>query len=127
APHDDIVASTGFDKSVFWPAIMQALTVDGKLYGIPNHGHYGTVVYYYNKTLYENAGATAPNIDWTTDDLVAGAKAVTVPPETWGFRATQGSEHTPSYMRMFGGEVLSEDGTTCLLGEENSVAALRWL
>ena len=127
APHDDIVASTGFDKSVFWPAIMQALTVDGKLYGIPNHGHFGTVVYYFNKNLYEASGAALPNPDWTTDDLVTGAKAITKAPDTWGFRSTQGSEHTPSYVRMFGGEVLSEDGTQCLLGEEKSIQALRWI
>jgi multiple sugar transport system substrate-binding protein len=127
APHDDIIASRGFDTSVFWPAIMQALTVDGKIYGIPNHGHYGTVVYYFNKEMYEAAGAELPNPDWTVDDLVAGGQAVTEAPETWGFRATMGSEHTPSYLRMFGGDLLSEDGTTCLLGEEESVAALRWL
>ncbi len=127
APLDDIIASNGFDTSVFWPSIMQTLTVDGKLYGIPNHGHYGTVVYYYNKSLYENAGTVIPSIDWTTEDLVAGAQAVTVAPETWGFRAMMGSEHTPSYLRSFGGELLSEDGTTCLLGSEGSVAALRWL
>lgn len=52
-PLDDIIASTGFDTSVFWPAIMQALSVDGKLYALPNHCDYGTVVYYFNKTLYE--------------------------------------------------------------------------
>lgn len=127
APHDDIVASTGFDKSVFWPAIIQALTVDGKLYGIPNHGHYGTVVYYFNQDLYEASGADLPNLDWTTDDLVEGAKKVTKAPDTWGFRSQQGSEHTPSYVRMFGGEVLSEDGMKCLLGDEKSVQALRWL
>ncbi|MEZ4734590.1 MAG: hypothetical protein R3E79_46460 [Caldilineaceae bacterium] len=28
---------------------------------------------------------------------------------------------------MFGGELLSEDGTQCLLGSEESMAALRWL
>jgi len=127
APHDDIIASTGFDTSVFWPAIMQALSVDGKIYGIPNHGHYGTVVYYFNKDLYEAAGADLPNVDWTTDDLVAGAMKTTNAPETWGFRAVQGSEHTPSYLRMFGGELLSEDGTQCLLGSEESMAALRWI
>jgi len=127
APHDDVIAANGFDTSVFWPAIMQALTVDGKIYGIPNHGHYGTVIYYFNKDLYTAAGAEAPNMEWTTDDLVDGAMAITVPPETWGFRAQQGSEHTPSYLRMFGGELLSEDGTQCLLGSEESVAALRWL
>jgi multiple sugar transport system substrate-binding protein len=127
APHDDIIASTGFDLSVFWPAILGTLTVDGKIYGIPNHGHYGTVVYYFNKDLYAAAGADLPTSEWTTDDLVAGAMKTTNAPETWGFRAVQGSEHTPSYLRMFGGELLSEDGTQCLLGEENSVAALRWL
>lgn len=127
APHDDLVASTGFDKSVFWPAIIQALTVDGKLYGIPNHGHFGTVVYYFNKDLYEASGADLPNMEWTSDDLVAGAMKVTKAPDTWGFRSQQGQEHTPSYVRMFGGEVLSEDGTKCLLGEEKAVQALQWL
>lgn len=127
APHDDMVASTGFDKSVFWPAIIQALTVDGKLYGIPNHGHYGTVVYYFNKDLYEASGADLPNLDWTADDLVAGAQKITKAPDTWGFRSQQGSEHTPSYVRMFGGEVLSEDGTKFLLGEEKAVQALKWI
>jgi ABC-type glycerol-3-phosphate transport system substrate-binding protein len=127
APHDDLVASTGFDKSVFWPAIIQALTVDGKLYGIPNHGHYGTVVYYFNKDLYEASGADLPTQDWTTDDLVKGAQAVTKAPEVWGFRSQQGSEHTPSYLRMFGGDLLSEDGTKCLLSDEKSVQALKWL
>ena len=115
APHDDIIASTGFDTSVFWPAIIQALTVDGKIYGIPNHGHFGTVVYYFNKDLYTASGADLPNLDWTTDDLVAGAQMITKEPDTWGFRSQQGSEHTPSYVRMFGGEVLSEDGTKCLI------------
>ncbi len=127
APHDDLVASTGFDKSVFWPAIIEALTVDGKLYGVPNHGHFGTVIYYFNKNLYEAAGAELPHLEWTTDDLVTGTKAITKAPDTWGFRAQQGQEHTPSYLRMFGGDVLSEDGTKCLLGEEASVQALRWL
>ena len=127
APHDDLVASTGFDKSVFWPAIIQALTVDGKLYGIPNHGHFGTVVYYFNKNLYEASGAALPTPDWTANDLVEGAMKITKEPETWGFRSQQGSEHTPSYLRMFGGELLSEDGKTCLLSDPGSMQALKWL
>ena len=127
APHDDMIASTGFDKTVFWPAIMKALTVDGKIYGIPNHGHFGTVVYYFNQDLYEAAGATPPNVDWKADELVAGAKKVTKAPDTWGFRSQQGSEHTPSYMRMFGGELMNEEGTKCMLGDEKSIQALKWL
>src|SRR5690606_3645380 len=31
------------------------------------------------------------------------------------------------YLRMFGGDLLSPDGTRCLLDDERSIAALRWL
>ena len=127
-PLDDIVEAKGFDLSPFWPSLLQALTLDGELHAIPNHGHYGTTVYYYNRDLFEAAGAELPTPDWTTDDLTAAAKAITNAPEVWGFRAQgAGSEHMPNYLRMFGGELLSEDGTRCLLTEEGSVAALQWL
>ena len=127
-PLDDIIAGRNFDTSVFWTAIIQVLTLDGKLYAVPNHGHYGTAVYYYNQNLYEEAGADIPNPDWTVDDLVAGAIKITKAPEIWGFRsAATGQEHIPSYLRMFGGELLNPEGTQCLIAEEGSVKALKWL
>ena len=98
------------------------------MHAIPNHGHYGTTAYYHNKTLIEESGAALPNPDWTVDDYVAIGKAVTAPPEVWGVRSFgTGQEHVPSYLRIFGGDAISEDGMTSLLAQEESIAGLRWL
>ncbi|NJN84956.1 MAG: sugar ABC transporter substrate-binding protein [Caldilineaceae bacterium] len=127
-PLDDIVESKGFDLSQFWPALLAAVTLEGQLHAVPNHGHFGTTAYYHNKTLLEESGAALPNPDWTTADLTAAGLAVTKAPEIWGMRAQGGGqEHIPSYLRTFGGDLLNEDGTRCLLTEEGSVAALKWL
>lgn len=125
---NDIIASKGFDLTPFWTSLLDALTIDGELLAIPNHGHYGTVTYYFNRTMYEEAGVEPPNPDWTVDDLVERSKALTQAPEVWGFRLSGGGqEHIPSYLRMFGGDLLNAEGTQCLLAEENSVRALRWM
>ncbi|MCC6168539.1 MAG: extracellular solute-binding protein [Caldilineaceae bacterium] len=125
---DDIIAAKSFDTSVFWQSLRDALTLEGQLMAIPNHAHFGTIVYYYNKDLYEAAGQELPSVDWTVDDLVERSKAITQEPDTWGFRASgTGQEHIPSYLRTFGGDLLNAEGTQCLLMDEKSQAALRWL
>ena len=127
-PLDDIIEAKSFDLSPFWPSLLSALSLDGELHAIPNHAHYGTTVYYYNKDLFEAAGAPLPTPEWTTTELTASAKAITNAPETWGLRLTGGGpEHMGQYLRTFGGNFMSEDGTSCLLNEEGSVAALRWM
>ncbi len=127
-PLDDIVAAKDFDLEPFWNSLLEAVSLDGQLHAIPNHGHYGTTCYYINKTLIEESGATVPTGEWTVDDLVEIANAVTAPPEVWGMRSSgTGQEHIPSYLRIFGGDVLNEEGTQSLLNQEESVAALRWL
>lgn len=125
---EEIIAAKNFDTSPFWTSLLDALTIDGELHAIPNHGHYGTVTYYFNRQLYEEAGVDMPQPEWTVEDLVTGAKAITDAPEIWGFRSVGGGqEHIPSYLRMFGGELLNPEGTTCLIAEEKSVEALKWL
>ena len=127
-PLDEIIAAKNYDTSPFWDALLEALTLDGQLHAIPNHGHYGTTCYYHNKTLMEEAGMEPPGPDWTVDNLVDISAAVTQPPEVWGMRSSgTGQEHMPSYLRIFGGDVLNEEGTQSLLLEDESVAALRWL
>jgi ABC-type glycerol-3-phosphate transport system substrate-binding protein len=127
-PLNDIIEAKNFDTSPFWPSLLAALTLDGELHAIPNHGHYGTTVYYYNRDLFEAAGAALPTPEWTTADLTAAAKAMTSAPETWGLRLTGGGpEHMGQYLRTFGGNFMNEEGTRCLLNEEGSVAALRWM
>ena len=128
APLDDLIAAANFDKKPFWPAIIQVLTIDGKQYALPNHGHFGTVAFYYNPDLWAAAGAKEPNPDWTVEDLAEGAKKITKSPDTWGFRATGGGdEHIPYYLRTFGGDMLSADGKKALFTDEKSLQGLKWM
>lgn len=125
---DDIVAARGFDLTPYWPAIIEVLTIEGSLRGVPNHGHYGTVAFYYNKNLYQESGVPEPNPDWTVEELVEGAKSITKAPDVYGFRAQGGgAEHMPQYLRTFGGDVMNREGTQALLTNEKSIQGLRWL
>ncbi len=127
-PLNDIIEARNFDTSVYWKEMLACFTVEGKLYGIPNHGHYGTNVYYYNEDLFKAAGVPLPNPDWTVDDLVNAAKKITKAPEVWGVRTNgAGGEHVPQYLRTFGGNVMNAEGTKCLLDSEGSKAAIKWL
>ncbi len=127
-PLDDIVAAKDYDLSPFWDSLLAAVSLNGQLHAIPNHGHYGTTAYYINKTLIEKSGMAVPDASWTTEDLLAIAQATTAAPEVWGMRASgTGQEHIPSYLRTFGGDAISEDGTKSLFDQEGTIAGLRWL
>lgn len=127
-PLDDIVAAEDYDLSPFWESLLAALTLDGQLLAIPNHGHYGTTAYYINKTLIAESGMAVPDSSWTVDDLLAIAKATTKGPEIWGMRASgTGQEHIPSYLRTFGGDAINEEGTKSMFDQEGTIAGLRWL
>lgn len=127
-PLDDIVAAKDYDLSPFWESLLAAVSLNGQLHAIPNHGHYGTTAYYINRTLIEESGMEVPDSNWTVDDLLAVAKATTTAPEVWGMRASgTGQEHIPSYLRTFGGDAINEDGTQSMFDQEGTIAGLRWL
>jgi multiple sugar transport system substrate-binding protein len=49
----------------------------GVMYGMPSRGT-GTT-FYYNKTMFDEAGVPYPKAGWTLDDMLADAKKITVP------------------------------------------------
>lgn len=127
-PLDDIVAAKDYDLSPFWESLLAAVSLDGQLHAIPNHGHYGTTAYYINKTLIAESGMAVPDSSWTVDDLLAVASATTSAPEVWGMRASgTGQEHIPSYLRTFGGDAINEEGTQSMFDQDGTIAGLRWL
>jgi multiple sugar transport system substrate-binding protein len=65
----------GFDESAYTEEMLQAFTVNGKLYGVPRDND--TKVIYFNKTLFDEAGLSYPSPDWTTDEFVETAQALT--------------------------------------------------
>ncbi len=57
------------------PALRDAYTFDGQLYGLPTDLDMG--VLFYNKDLFAKAGLPEPTQDWTWDDLATAAKSLT--------------------------------------------------
>jgi multiple sugar transport system substrate-binding protein len=59
----------------FWPAERQAVTVGGKVIGVP--ALVDNLALVYNKKLFRQAGVPFPTADWTWDDFRAAAKRLT--------------------------------------------------
>ena len=60
-PLDDLAKKDSkFDLKPYFKSMLDAFNVDGKLYALPTHAHYGTHVLYYNKNLTDAAGRAHP-------------------------------------------------------------------
>jgi multiple sugar transport system substrate-binding protein len=78
-PLDDLVAAdTAMQDLIsteFEQPLMDAFTVDGKLYQIPVE--WNNMVIFYNTKMFADAGVPAPTTEWTWDDFLNAAKALT--------------------------------------------------
>jgi ABC-type glycerol-3-phosphate transport system substrate-binding protein len=130
-PLDDLVKRDGrFDRAAYFKPILDAMTVDGKLFGLPTHGHFGTNVLYYNKNLTRAAGVNVPDDgSWSIDDFVVAAqKLVKRDQDQWGYNSPWGfPEFGVFYLRQYGGEWLDEPGKRSLLDSAEARAGLEWI
>jgi multiple sugar transport system substrate-binding protein len=89
---------------------------------------------YYNKAAFEEAGVSLPTQDWTIDDYVAAAEALTQK-DSSGQITRWGGQLRPDfwlgyfyYVEAFGGQVRDDDTQMkCLLGEPAAQEALEWV
>jgi multiple sugar transport system substrate-binding protein len=110
-PLDECIAANTFDTSIYLPGLLEPGQVDGVQYLLPKD--YSPLAVYYNKKIFDAAGVAYPSPEWTWDDLVATAQALTDPaqgiygiqlPATW----TTGFEY---WVAAAGGQLISDDGT----------------
>lgn len=64
-----------FDPDIFYPKAYGAFNYNDMQLGLPET--FSTVVLFYNKDLFDEAGVDYPAADWTWDDAVAAAKKLT--------------------------------------------------
>jgi multiple sugar transport system substrate-binding protein len=121
---------SGFNKDDYDP-LFQYYTYQGHQYGIALWS--GCYALFYNKSLMDEAGVSTPSDQWTYDDLLAAAKAVTQDtngdgePDIWGFQCETGwANPWGATIWGFGGEYFNEDGTEFLLCEAPNYAGLQW-
>ena len=120
------VEKDNFDTSIFYEDVIEGLTFEGKLVGLADN--WDTQVMYYNRDLFAQAGLDEPTGDWTWDDFTAAAEALT---SGSGDQKVYGAVHETWFVPIFdkiwsdGGEVISEDGTECLMDEPEAVGAIQ--
>ncbi len=84
-PLDSYIEKENFDVSQFHENLLNPLTYEGKLYGLPQE--ISPFVIYYNKDMFEAAGVPLPTDDWTQEDFYAAAKKLTNPEKKiYGYR-----------------------------------------
>lgn len=84
-PLDGRIKADGFDIGAFEPSIIANMQHDGATYALPYD--IGPWLIYYNKDMFEAAGVPLPTNDWTQEDFLKAARALTKDGK-YGFGAT---------------------------------------
>ncbi len=96
----------------FGSALPDLYSWDGQLYAMPDRG--GAMVIYYNKDAFDAAGVAYPTQDWTWDDMLSAAQALTIRDgdevTQYGFAAGGWWPWWMSFIYQNGGRILDENG-----------------
>ncbi len=114
-------------------AVKDFTTADGGQYGLPRD--LNSVVLYYNKAMFDEAGVAYPDDTWTWEDLVAAGKKLTKDKDgdktidQWGLytETTDMENYWSSLVWQNGGDVLAPDGKTTLLDSAEAKGGLQFL
>ena len=125
-PLDDCIARAQIDMGQYRPAAVQQVTVDGKVYGIPEF--YSVRVMMINDRAVKEAGLSPSDVDTSDWSKLAGlAQKLTVTKggklQRIGFDPKI-PEFLPMWVKANGGALLSDDGRTAQLNDPKVVEAL---
>lgn len=118
-------ADKSFDISDVYENMLGLSRISGKgLYMIPSS--FDVVTMYYNKTMFDQAGAPLPKVDWTWDDFIKACQ--TIKDKTGNFCMTKDdwnwwAAYVP-FITGYGGKILSDDGKKVMLSSPETLAGL---
>lgn len=119
-------ADPNFDLSDVYENMMALSEVEGEgLYMIPSS--YDVVTMYYNKTLFEAAGAPLPTADSTWEEIIVSCQAIRAATEAYCIPYNEQkwwAVYVP-WIVGYGGDILSDDGTTAMLSSPETLAGLQ--
>jgi multiple sugar transport system substrate-binding protein len=113
------------DPARYYPLALEGFSDGGTQYGLP--ATFSDVVLIYNRTLFDEAGLDYPTADWTWDDYMTAAEALTDADAGvyGGFQPVSFFEFYKS-LAQAGGEFFDADGQAVFNSPEG-VAAAEWL
>lgn len=120
----DLFADGRVDLSKFPEHVKETHTVNDILWGIPKD--FDSIAVFYNKDLFDAAGVEYPSDDWTWDDFIATAKALTTE-DVYGICITPyGQECCYDFIFGNGGQVFDDTGA-CVVNSPEAAEALQKL
>ena len=121
-----LAEEAGYDLSNFDPLFLSLAEYEGKIGFLPRAAD--VVVCYYNKAKFDTAGLAYPTPDWTYDDLLSMAEALTIKDgdATTQYGVTAANDWWAYWVPMVvaeGGEILNEDGTEAIFNSPEGIKA----
>ena len=127
---DDFVEgdASSFTLDEYFPRTVSSLRMEGdRLWGLPELAHGVQTCLFFNRDAIEAAGLEPPTNEWTHTELVEMARSMTNEQQFGFLPATGDYSNTRNQTLPYGGELMSEDGTTSLLETEGVKEGLRWV
>lgn len=119
-----------FALTDYYQNALNEATWEGKLYSLPHITEPGQVGLMWNRSLWSASGRAAPTLSWTYDTLrdaaVELSKGANDQRDQFGYAGQFGYLSFMPLLRAYGGDLLSADGTRCVLDSPQSLAAVQW-
>lgn len=130
-PIDDFLKRDAeISPDAFYPQVTEGMRYQGRLLGLPSD--FSTIVMLYNQDLFDRHGVRYPAENWTTDDYLATAQALTQDTDGDGHTNVYGTMNPGSYNRwpawvwMNGGDLFTPDQKRSRMDTPESVAGLQF-
>jgi multiple sugar transport system substrate-binding protein len=128
-PLDDLIAAAGIDTSKYYPAALDEVTYDGKIYGLP--GFIDVRGLYVNLDALAEVGQDPAALDTSNWDQLSQLGAQLVKKEgdrvdRWGFDNKLQAGHIWLWGNGNGATFISEDGKEITFDDPKAVDALNW-
>lgn len=116
----------GVNTAAYAPSLLDAFTFEGVQLGLPSQ--FSTVVMFYNRTLFDDAGIDYPTDDWSWDDAREAAEALTdTDAGVWGSYQPVSFHEFYKALAQAGGDFFNTDRTAATFASPEGIAAANWL
>jgi multiple sugar transport system substrate-binding protein len=119
-------------EDIYPQAFKEGSVPSGAIYGMPTTG--GPEVLYYNKDLFDKAGLNYPDENWTWDDYLEAAKALTKDINQDGRIDQYGTTVGVSgwcgslpWLWAAGGDLMNDDVSKCIVNSPEAQTAIQFL
>lgn len=128
APLDPLLRKGGIVLDGFPPRLLQGMSLNGKLYGLPMT--FSPFFLLYNKRLLAEGGSSEPDESWGWEELFEAASRLGksqhgTPATRYGLGISFSINAYSPFVRQNGGELLDHRGS-CAIGDKAAVEALEY-